>query len=143
MNLHRGPLVKEQPELWQRLAQTGKDPGQQEWRNRRDHTETQRTGERRPLCVGERHEGFDAAQAQPCLCRHLLAQCGDGDPPVGAVHKTHPQRCLELADGNTERRLGHEAGSGGLAEVPVLGQGRKVVKLSVAGQSHVLFYKSF
>ena len=69
--------------------------------------------------LGEVARGRQHALGAPRDLRAGLGQDHLAGPPLDQVDA---EVLLQLADLHRERRLGHGAGLGGLAEVPVLGQ---------------------
>ena len=129
-------LAQQQPKLRVGLAEIRHELRQQEGCDGRNHAEAQRSREHLAAAMGDLHERFQIADAEPRLYGDVSTEPGHGDLSVGAVHQTYPEGRLELANGDAEGRLRHEAGIRGLSEVPVLVQGDEVSQLLDGRQIH-------
>jgi hypothetical protein len=81
------------------------------------------------LAARELDERRQVAQAQPRKHGYLLADGRDRHRSIRAVHEVHVERRLELANGDTERGLRHEALRGRAPKVLLLGQSDEVAQL--------------
>ena len=88
------------------------------------------------LALGARHLGklFGLAKNAHRLVGDLLAERGEADQAAGPLDERHAEQRLELAKPRGERRLGDEAGVGGLAEMAVAPKRDEILELLQAGQ---------
>ena len=104
-------------------------PRQHIGRQRRDDAQGQATGQDVAAMPGEIEEIARRGQ-------DLLAALGDLDPDIGQHHVAwaaldhlDAELPLQVADLHGQRRLGHRAGIGGPAEMPMLGQRGEISEL--------------
>ena len=122
-------LAQFDAQLGKSLLQRREDLRQHVGRERRDHAEAQASREQAPAVarkLGEVARGRQHALGAPCDFDAGLGQDHFAGPPLDQIGA---EVLLEVADLHRERGLGHRAGLGGLAEVPVLGQGRQISQL--------------
>ena len=68
------------------------------------------------------------------LFDHLVTQRREADHPAAALHQRHVEKSFQLADTCRKRRLRHEAGVRGPAEMTVFVQRDEILQLADGGQ---------
>ncbi len=71
--------------------------------------------------------------------RHLGTDIGEHGLAPTPLHQLYAERLLQLTNLHGQGRLGHGAGLGSTAEVPVLDQGGEILKLSQGDHGDKLF----
>ncbi len=100
--------------------QHGQDLRQHIGRDRGDDAELHAAGQQPAAMAREIRQVAGRGQHALGALRHLGADVGQGDFARPPLDQRHAEVCLQLPDLHGERRLGHRAGLGGLAEMPVV-----------------------
>ena len=114
-------LHQHQRRLGQGFRRPRQDEGHEVGRQRRDHPEAQRPGEGIAARPGGGGDIGRRADGTPRMGDDLLADRGGADLLAHALEDRHAKFLLQLEDLARQRRLGHVAGEGGLAEMAQFG----------------------
>ena len=115
-------LAQLDAQLGKALLQRRQDLRQHIGRERRDHAEPQPPGQQPPAVAREVDEVARRRQHALGAPRDFRAGLGQHHLARPPLHQVGAEVLLEVADLHRQRRLGHGAGLGGPAEMPVLGQ---------------------